>query len=163
MPLIWLQTVGVDFCVKIVNIPNTNIAVELYLFDAAGQSIFRDLIINYVRPSMSTRLDSRGIMSHPPRTRRWVMHMPPKTFMGLQCENASAYILVYDCTNPESFQNCSHWLELVRQLRPEKPLPGTQALPSPADAGLILARCSRRDNTAVLVSKHNRSACGEQV
>jgi transport family protein 27 len=86
-PKNYVMTVGVDFCVKIVNIPETNIAVELYLFDAAGQSIFRDLIINY-------------------------------------CENASAFIMVYDCTNPESFQNCSHWLELIRQLRPDKPLPG---------------------------------------
>ena len=30
------QTVGVDFCVKVVPIPDTHIAVELYLFDAAG-------------------------------------------------------------------------------------------------------------------------------
>jgi transport family protein 27 len=30
----------VDFCVKVVNIPETNAAVELYLFDTAGQSIF---------------------------------------------------------------------------------------------------------------------------
>jgi hypothetical protein len=34
------QTIGVDFSVKVVNIPNTNAAVELYLFDSAGQSVF---------------------------------------------------------------------------------------------------------------------------
>jgi len=39
-PKNYVMTIGVDFCVKVVNIPETNSAVELYLFDTAGQSIF---------------------------------------------------------------------------------------------------------------------------
>jgi len=47
------QTIGVDFCMKVVNIPDTgdvNTQVELYLFDSAGQSIFnqRDLGTKHV-------------------------------------------------------------------------------------------------------------------
>jgi transport family protein 27 len=34
------MTIGVDFCVSQVKIPDTNAVVELYLFDTAGQSIF---------------------------------------------------------------------------------------------------------------------------
>ena len=36
----YAMTIGVDFCVKVVNIPETNVAVELYLFDTSGQPIF---------------------------------------------------------------------------------------------------------------------------
>ena len=43
-----MQTIGVDFTVKQVSIPDTNCAVELYLFDCAGQGIF-----NKVSPSCS--------------------------------------------------------------------------------------------------------------
>uniref|UniRef100_A0A7S2XVJ0 Uncharacterized protein n=1 Tax=Fibrocapsa japonica TaxID=94617 RepID=A0A7S2XVJ0_9STRA len=39
-PKNYVMTTGVGFCVKQVNIPDTNCAVELYLFDCAGQSIF---------------------------------------------------------------------------------------------------------------------------
>ena len=36
-PKNYFMTIGVDFCVKVVNIPDTDTAVELYLFDTAGQ------------------------------------------------------------------------------------------------------------------------------
>jgi transport family protein 27 len=42
-PKHYVMTAGVDFCVKMVNIPDTNVAVELYLYDCAGQSIFNQL------------------------------------------------------------------------------------------------------------------------
>jgi hypothetical protein len=41
-----IQTVGAEFCVKQVPIPNTNIIVELYIYDCAGQSIFNQLGMN---------------------------------------------------------------------------------------------------------------------
>lgn len=34
------QTSGVDLCIKSIPIPDSNVVVELYLFDCAGQSIF---------------------------------------------------------------------------------------------------------------------------
>ena len=36
------MTIGVDFSVKMVNIPNSDKSVELYLFDTVGQSIFSE-------------------------------------------------------------------------------------------------------------------------
>ena len=48
-------------------------------------------------------------------------------FKELTCQywkNANMVMLVYDVTNPESFQNLGHWLALVRQKCPEKVLPG---------------------------------------
>ena len=46
-----------------------------------------------------------------------------------QFENVSAFVLVYDVTSPESFTSCNQWIELIRQLRPEKPLPGAANSP----------------------------------
>lgn len=37
------QTADVELCVKSVPIPDSNVIVELYLFDCAGQSIFNQL------------------------------------------------------------------------------------------------------------------------
>ena len=34
------QTVDVEYNVKVVNIPDTDVQVELYLYDCAGQPIF---------------------------------------------------------------------------------------------------------------------------
>ena len=39
-PKNYVMTSWVDFCVKEVKIPDTDVAVELYLYDTAGQSIF---------------------------------------------------------------------------------------------------------------------------
>lgn len=46
--LFLLQTVGVEFCVKTVIIPDTNYVVELYLFDCAGQDMYTELVAKYV-------------------------------------------------------------------------------------------------------------------
>lgn len=50
-----IQTIGAEFNVKQVSIPNTNVVVELFLYDCAGQSIFNQLDLNtkYVRPSLA--------------------------------------------------------------------------------------------------------------
>ena len=45
-PKNYLMTVGAEFCVKQVPIPNTNTIIELYIFDCAGQSIFNQLDMN---------------------------------------------------------------------------------------------------------------------
>jgi hypothetical protein len=41
-----LQTVGAEFCVKQVAIPETNVMVELSIFDCAGQGMFNQLETN---------------------------------------------------------------------------------------------------------------------
>lgn len=45
------QTIGAEFQVKQVTIPDTNVVVELFIYDCAGQSIFNQLDLNtkYVR------------------------------------------------------------------------------------------------------------------
>lgn len=45
-PKNYLMTVGAEFCVKQVRIPDTNVVVELYIFDCAGQSIFNHVEMN---------------------------------------------------------------------------------------------------------------------
>ena len=45
-PKNYLMTVGAEFTVKQVPIPDTNIVVELYIFDCAGQSIFNQVEMN---------------------------------------------------------------------------------------------------------------------
>ena len=40
MLLVVFQTVGVEYNVKVVNIPDTDVQVELYMYDCAGQPIF---------------------------------------------------------------------------------------------------------------------------
>ena len=47
-PKQYVMTSWVDFRVKQVNIPDTSTAVELYLFDCAGQSIFNQIEANNV-------------------------------------------------------------------------------------------------------------------
>eukprot|EP00002_Diphylleia_rotans_P034964 TRINITY_DN7579_c0_g2_i1.p1 TRINITY_DN7579_c0_g2~~TRINITY_DN7579_c0_g2_i1.p1 ORF type:complete len:188 (+),score=48.80 TRINITY_DN7579_c0_g2_i1:64-627(+) len=46
-PKNYVMTVGTDFCVKVVNIPDTNAVVELYIFDNAGQSFYQELVQQY--------------------------------------------------------------------------------------------------------------------
>ena len=42
-PRNYVMTSWVDFCVKLVKIPNTNARVEMYIMDCAGQSIFNQV------------------------------------------------------------------------------------------------------------------------
>jgi transport family protein 27 len=45
-PKNYMMTVGVEFSVKQVPIPDTDVIVELYIFDSAGQSIFNQIEMN---------------------------------------------------------------------------------------------------------------------
>eukprot|EP00164_Ancoracysta_twista_P003539 GFYU01004724.1.p1 GENE.GFYU01004724.1~~GFYU01004724.1.p1 ORF type:complete len:187 (-),score=45.81 GFYU01004724.1:23-583(-) len=46
-PKTYVMTVGVDFSVKVVNIPDSSDSVELYLFDTAGQYLYKELAPQY--------------------------------------------------------------------------------------------------------------------
>eukprot|EP01112_Ceratiomyxa_fruticulosa_P012474 TRINITY_DN3456_c0_g1_i1.p1 TRINITY_DN3456_c0_g1~~TRINITY_DN3456_c0_g1_i1.p1 ORF type:complete len:189 (-),score=27.25 TRINITY_DN3456_c0_g1_i1:90-656(-) len=48
-PKNYVMTIGAEFCVKAVRIPDTQTTVELYLFDCAGQEIFRELLPLYLK------------------------------------------------------------------------------------------------------------------
>ncbi|XP_077979426.1 intraflagellar transport protein 27 homolog [Glandiceps talaboti] len=43
-PKSYSMTVGVELCVKSINIPETNDSVELYLYDSAGKEIYSDYV-----------------------------------------------------------------------------------------------------------------------
>jgi len=45
-PKNYLMTIGAEFNVKQIPIPDTNIVVELFIYDCAGQSIFNQLDLN---------------------------------------------------------------------------------------------------------------------
>lgn len=47
-PKNYMMTIGADFAVKQIMIPETSAAVELYIYDCAGQSIFNQLEANSV-------------------------------------------------------------------------------------------------------------------
>jgi transport family protein 27 len=42
-----LMTIGVDFCMKPVQLPDSSTTVELFLFDTAGQDLFADMAPHY--------------------------------------------------------------------------------------------------------------------
>ncbi|XP_070580723.1 intraflagellar transport protein 27 homolog [Ptychodera flava] len=43
-PKSYSMTVGVELCVKAVNIPDTNDSVELYIYDSAGKEVYSDYV-----------------------------------------------------------------------------------------------------------------------
>eukprot|EP00747_Dinoflagellata_sp_TGD_P105859 gnl/TRDRNA2_/TRDRNA2_169679_c0_seq4.p2 gnl/TRDRNA2_/TRDRNA2_169679_c0~~gnl/TRDRNA2_/TRDRNA2_169679_c0_seq4.p2 ORF type:complete len:198 (+),score=45.45 gnl/TRDRNA2_/TRDRNA2_169679_c0_seq4:94-687(+) len=81
------MTVGADLMVKRVNIPETNVFVEMYIVDCGGFSACQDVL----KP-------------------HW--------------ETANAVMLVYDVSNPDSFQALSVWYEQIKNYRMESAITG---------------------------------------
>jgi len=54
-PKAYNMTCGVEFCVKAVNVPETEDAVELHIFDTAGQDVFAEMMPEYWQ-------DAKGIV-----------------------------------------------------------------------------------------------------
>jgi transport family protein 27 len=46
-PKNYIMTLGIDFCVKVIQIPDTEYSVELYLFDTSGSDIYQPIRANY--------------------------------------------------------------------------------------------------------------------
>jgi len=82
-PKNYAMTVGADFHELVVNIPDTDppVVVELYLFDTAGQEMFK-----------------------PMAAQHW--------------QNSSMVIMVYDVTNPTSFESLETWVQSYRAVCP---------------------------------------------
>ncbi|TPX74807.1 hypothetical protein CcCBS67573_g03914 [Chytriomyces confervae] len=72
------MTINSEVCVKVVNIPDTNASIEMFLHDIAGH----------------------------------------------ECEGASAFVIVYDVTNPESFASMGRWLQIAKRCRVGKQIHG---------------------------------------
>jgi hypothetical protein len=75
-----------------VTIPDTNVVVELYIYDCAGQSIFNQLDLNAKYVSCSCKF--------------------PVFFFNTnltQYEEASAVLVVYSVANRDTLQSCSRW------------------------------------------------------
>ena len=62
------QTIGAEFCVKQVPIPESNAVVELYIYDCAGQSIFNQIEMNAkfvsLHPFLSTSTTTSPFLFH---------------------------------------------------------------------------------------------------
>jgi len=98
-PKNYLMTQGVELCVKEVPIEDTNVVVELYIFDVSGQSIYFRLIDQYVQD----------------RAKPTGGPLDPAASSVL--ENTSVCVVVYDVTDKESFDKCTKWLEVCRKQR----------------------------------------------
>lgn len=87
-------------------IPDTNVIVELYIYDCAGQSIFNQVEMNskYVRIIFCAALHLHDVSLLTSHVCQW--------------ENTSAVVVVYDISSPETLQSCNKWLGGVRALRP---------------------------------------------
>jgi len=46
-PKNYLMTIGVDFCMKQVQVPDSEASVELFVFDTAGQDLFAEMVPHY--------------------------------------------------------------------------------------------------------------------
>jgi len=96
-PKEYLMTVDVEYNVKVVNIPDTDVQVELYLYDCAGQPIF----------------NSQNSKGQFPNQRHW--------------KGSSMIALVYDVSRPETFRKCKTTLAKVRhQICKDKLTPGLE-------------------------------------
>lgn len=82
-PKAYKMTSGVEVVVASVQVPDTTVQVELYLYDTAGNDLFLEFV--------------------------------PQLWGG-----AYYAIICYDKTNPESFEHCKKWLELLKNSRPDK-------------------------------------------
>ncbi|KAL7752480.1 hypothetical protein RI367_002014 [Sorochytrium milnesiophthora] len=80
-PKTYQMTLHCDFMVKLVNIPDSDTSVELFLYDVAGNDAFTDEVARY-------------------------------------CENASAFAILYDVTDKDSFANIGKWLKIAQKIRP---------------------------------------------
>jgi transport family protein 27 len=58
-PKNYLMTVGAEFTIKQIPIDDTNVVVELYIYDSAGQSIFNQVEMNskYVSESVCSAVE----------------------------------------------------------------------------------------------------------
>ncbi|KAJ3228408.1 Intraflagellar transport protein 27 [Chytriomyces hyalinus] len=81
------MTINSEVCVKVVNIPDTNASIEMFLHDIAGHEVFLEYSTKY-------------------------------------CEGASAFVIVYDVTNPESFASMGRWLQIAKRCRVGKQIHG---------------------------------------
>src|SRR3546814_6074143 len=105
-----VQTLGVDLMVKSVMIPDTNTMVELFMFYCAGQLIFNQLEMGtqYVRANTQRMCRQQSLILG--MLCLWV----PLVVLT-QWENASAFMIVFDLGNRESFLAAGKWLQSMQQ------------------------------------------------
>mmetsp|Transcript_11808 Transcript_11808/g.19390 ORF Transcript_11808/g.19390 Transcript_11808/m.19390 type:complete len:223 (-) Transcript_11808:21-689(-) len=109
------MTVGLEFNVKKVSIPDTNVIVEMYIVDCGGFSVCPDLM----KP-------------------HW--------------ENANAVMLVYDVSNPESFDNLASWYEKIKQARLESAITGV----------VIASKTDLSDRPGAVTEEQGKQFSGEK-
>jgi len=122
-PKNYAMTIGVDFMTKRVSIPETNIVVEMYVVDCGGFSVSPECMeCNGSGKSSSDKCrkcDGSGRV---------------EDLLKPHWENASAVMLVYDISNPDSFANLASWYDRIKQCRPDSVITGV-VIASKTDLG----------------------------
>lgn len=100
---------------KSVLIPNSNVVVELYLFDCAGQSVFnqREFGQTHVR---TPQTDLQFIEQ--------IADEGTICCLSPQYKTASMTMVIFDVNNKESFKGCSKWYQDVLSAVPKHAIPG---------------------------------------
>lgn len=104
-----------ELSTKSIAIPDTNVVVELYLFDCAGQSIFNQLDFGTVHVRLFALCISR---------RMFEAMLIVLSAVHFQYKGASMALVVFDVNNKESFKSCSKWYQDVRDASPNHNIPG---------------------------------------
>ncbi len=108
-PKNYLSTSGVDLAVKVVNIPDTDTAVELYIHDCAGSELHRHMMPSVVRA------DARCLIVAHISSRFTRASVSCRAKISSQWVGCAAIILAYDMTNADSFKSCAKWMEMATE------------------------------------------------
>lgn len=106
-PKNYLSTSGVDLAVKVVNVPDTDTAVELYIHDCAGSELHRHMMPSVVRAALQCLHVCVALHSN----HAYLFC----TLVFLQWVGCAAIILAYDMTNADSFKSCAKWMEMATE------------------------------------------------
>ena len=111
-PKNYLMTICCDLQVKVVQIPDTSVSVELFIYDCSGQDIFREQLAQILDGTCAVIYVYRPPPAYPP------CYFPPNHLPF--CRRR------YDVTRRDTFEQLFQWARLVDDARKGlKPLKST--------------------------------------
>lgn len=128
-PKAYQMTLGVDLQVKAVRIPDTDEAVELHIFDMAGQvrsARHAPTLAAAARPSSRRLIHARARLHVRPRP---VARVVPSQDVFAETmpefwQDAKGAVLVYDVTRVHTLRACSIWYQRLLDATGGASLPG---------------------------------------
>lgn len=130
-PKTYQMTCGVEFVSKQVPIPDTDISVELHIFDTGGQDLFTEMLPGFWKVRLRTCARARACPRraagcrgpHHPCAAHWLIVRGLRR--SLLRQGGSAIVLVYDVARPYTFEACRAWFQRIQEvLAPQQRLPG---------------------------------------